>query len=305
MEHDPPGARRARIGHDPRSHRLRHPPLPPRIRGIHQLSQGDANCAPAQGRRKRARRFPADPQNSPSIRPASFSRIASADGRRGRPGMVMISPQITTMKPAPAASRTSRTGTPKPVGRAAQLRVGGEGVLGLGHADRQVAVAGLLPGVQLGADAGVGQDLVGAVDALGDGLDLLEERHVVGIEHVELRGPGVRELRHPGGELGDALRALGPVAADDRLGAVGGDVGADGVDLRLGVAVEVVERHHRRHAEGADVGDVPAEVGAALRHRRHVLGCRARRGRRRRSSSAPAPSPRSPRRRDAARPCGT
>jgi hypothetical protein len=28
----------------------------------------------------------------------------------------MLSPQITTMKPAPAASRTSRTGTPKPLG---------------------------------------------------------------------------------------------------------------------------------------------------------------------------------------------
>ena len=31
-----------------------------------------------------------------------------AAGTRGRPGMVMISPQTTTMNPAPADSRTSR-----------------------------------------------------------------------------------------------------------------------------------------------------------------------------------------------------
>ena len=42
--------------------------------------------------------------------------ISSAAGFRGRPGMVMISPQITTTKPAPADSRTSRTGTECPTG---------------------------------------------------------------------------------------------------------------------------------------------------------------------------------------------
>jgi hypothetical protein len=39
-----------------------------------------------------------------------------ADGTLGRPGMVMISPQIATMNSAPAESRTSRTGMLKPVG---------------------------------------------------------------------------------------------------------------------------------------------------------------------------------------------
>jgi hypothetical protein len=55
--------------------------------------------------------------------------------------MVMISPQMTTMKPAPADSRTSRTGTVWPGRRAAQVRIGRERILRLGHADRQVAVA--------------------------------------------------------------------------------------------------------------------------------------------------------------------
>ena len=43
-------------------------------------------------------------------------QIASAEGARGNPGMVIISPQITTMNPAPAARRTSRMGKLKPVG---------------------------------------------------------------------------------------------------------------------------------------------------------------------------------------------
>ena len=42
--------------------------------------------------------------------------IESAAGTFGRPGMVMISPQMATMKPAPAERRTSRTGMVWPVG---------------------------------------------------------------------------------------------------------------------------------------------------------------------------------------------
>ena len=41
---------------------------------------------------------------------------AAAAGVRGRPGIVMISPHTATTKPAPADSRTSRTGRVKPVG---------------------------------------------------------------------------------------------------------------------------------------------------------------------------------------------
>ena len=39
-----------------------------------------------------------------------------ADGTFGRPGMVMISPQTTTMNSAPADRRTSRTFSTWPVG---------------------------------------------------------------------------------------------------------------------------------------------------------------------------------------------
>ena len=42
--------------------------------------------------------------------------MESAAGTFGRPGMVMISPQMATTNWAPAESRTSRTGMEKPVG---------------------------------------------------------------------------------------------------------------------------------------------------------------------------------------------
>ena len=48
--------------------------------------------------------------------PFSSTAMLSAAGTRGRPGMVMIAPQITTTNSAPPESRTSRIGTSKPLG---------------------------------------------------------------------------------------------------------------------------------------------------------------------------------------------
>src|SRR5207302_6255161 len=50
-----------------------------------------------------------DDQNSPMIFPSAPTSMLSAAGTLGRPGMVMISPQIATTNSAPADSRTSRT----------------------------------------------------------------------------------------------------------------------------------------------------------------------------------------------------
>src|SRR5699024_1734020 len=57
-------------------------------------------------------------QNRPVIRPSSVTSMLTAAGVLGRPGMVMMLPQMTTTKPAPAARRTSRTFIRKPVGAA-------------------------------------------------------------------------------------------------------------------------------------------------------------------------------------------
>src|SRR5579864_5266107 len=54
--------------------------------------------------------FSAQGQNSPVIRPSSVRSMLLAAGTRGRPGIVMISPQMATTNSAPADSRISRTG---------------------------------------------------------------------------------------------------------------------------------------------------------------------------------------------------
>ena len=52
-----------------------------------------------------------DYQNRPSTCPSSPIRMLLAAGTLGNPGIVIISPQMATMNPAPAARRTSRMGT--------------------------------------------------------------------------------------------------------------------------------------------------------------------------------------------------
>ena len=61
-------------------------------------------------------------QNNPTIRPSPSTSMLSAAGTFGKPGMVMISPQMTTTNSAPAERRTSRTGIVKSFG--APLRSG-------------------------------------------------------------------------------------------------------------------------------------------------------------------------------------
>ena len=50
------------------------------------------------------------------ILPSASSWMLLAAGTRGKPGIVMMSPQITTTNSAPAESRTSRTGIVCPRG---------------------------------------------------------------------------------------------------------------------------------------------------------------------------------------------
>src|SRR5260370_179433 len=64
--------------------------------------------------------------------------------------------------------------------------VGREGVVGLGDAHRQLAVAHRLELGELVAHRLVGGDVFRAIDLPGDGTDLVEQRHVVRIEQLEL-----------------------------------------------------------------------------------------------------------------------
>ena len=97
--------------------------------------------------------------------------------------------------------------------RAAQVRIGRERILRLGHADRQLAVALRFPLPELLAHRLFGDHLACMVDRLGDGLDLVEQRHLVGIERRELRLAGFGQFHHLVRQILDPGRALRPVLA--------------------------------------------------------------------------------------------
>ena len=134
----------------------------------------------------------------------------------------------------------------------------------LRHADRKTAIALFFPKLQLIPDLLVRQHLVGSVDALGDGLDLVEEAHLVGIDRREIRGAGVRDFGHLGRELSRAFRAQFPMARQDRLSALLGHEILHRLDLGLGVRDKVVDRNNDWYPEGFDVLYMPPEVRAAL-----------------------------------------
>ena len=164
-----------------------------------------------------------------------------AAGTRGSPGMVMISPQITTRNSAPPESRTSRIGTTWPLG--APFRLGSVEKLYWVLATQigkwpKPCVLQLL---ELGAHPLVGDHVLGAVDLGRDRAHLVPERHLVGIEVAEAaaveRGRAVEQAHDVRGERLGAGRAVGPVRAHDRLDAelVAAEV-AHQLVLGLGVA---------------------------------------------------------------------
>ena len=63
----------------------------------------------AEGENQTDDKAEATHQNNPTILPSGPTSMASAAGTLGRPGIVMISPQMATTNSAPAESRTSRT----------------------------------------------------------------------------------------------------------------------------------------------------------------------------------------------------
>ena len=147
-------------------------------------------------------------------------------------------------------------------GRAPQLRIGRDGEVRLGDADRQPAEADALVVVELAAGGRVVLDAVGAVHLLGDRLDLLPQRGLVGVEELELRGL-LGGLGHGFRQLRASLASLGEVVADRRAGAAaGGDLG-DGLVLGRVVCREGVDRHHRADAVEGDVLDLLLEVRRA------------------------------------------
>mmetsp|Transcript_14595 Transcript_14595/g.39308 ORF Transcript_14595/g.39308 Transcript_14595/m.39308 type:complete len:364 (+) Transcript_14595:281-1372(+) len=164
-------------------------------------------------------------------------------------------------------------------GHALGLRVGGEGVLRLGHADWQRAKAHLR--VELDLLLGLGRVLhrLGTVDLLGDGFDLALDGDVKGVEVPEAPGALIIRLtralarrRHRFGHCHGPLPAFGVVFANDSRVRPGrhGSL-AHFLELLLRVRGEAVDAHDDRHAKLVGILDVLLHVADAGLDERQVL----------------------------------
>src|SRR5579862_888888 len=116
--------------------------------------------------------------------------------------------------------------------RAAHVRLGGEAVLRLRHADGEPSEAVALILLELLGGVGRERDIGGAIDLARDGADLVDERHVVGIERLERAALFAKPHDLVRQALG-ALAAVGPVAAE--MGMHAGLAAGLGDDVRLGL----------------------------------------------------------------------
>ena len=136
--------------------------------------------------------------------------IVSAAGTLGSPGMVMMSPVEHDDEAGAGRDHHVAQRHVEVLRAAHQDRIGGERILRLGHADRQVAEAGFLQLVELVAELLVGQHVGGAVDFAADDAHLLPERAGVGIEQREVGLRVLDHVDHGAGQFLGALRRRGP-----------------------------------------------------------------------------------------------
>src|SRR5919112_4695093 len=153
-------------------------------------------------------------------------------------------------------------------GRSVERRIRGDGEVRLGHADRQLAEALLLEGLQLAVRGQVVLHTTRPVDLRGYGLDLLLERRLFGVEKSE-RGRLFGGFSDRLGQFHRPRPPLREVLAHRNPGAHPlGDL-PYGLVLRVMVSGEGVDRHHRRDAVKTDVLYLFPEVG---RPGKHIVG---------------------------------
>ena len=158
----------------------------------------------------------------------------------------------------------------EPARPAAQTRIGGQRKLRLGHANWVIPIAGLLEPLEFLDNLVLGHNVVAAVDFLDDGANLLQERHVVGIEDLEVRLAGLDGLEDDLRKLNCALATLGKMRGRGDRHAKFATTLADGLHLRLGVRAEDVDRDDDRQTKHLEVFDVLGHVVQAALHRRDI-----------------------------------
>src|SRR5262249_34980996 len=147
------------------------------------------------------------------------------------------------------------------VGRALGVGISRETVLSLGDADRVVAVAHLLERLELVTYGLRYVDVLRPVDFASDRADLLDQRHLVGIEEFELALAAVHALEDGTRHIRRAFATLGPVVGHDGLDAELLAALLHQRDLRVGVGAETIDGHDRDDAELLHIFDMAGEVG--------------------------------------------
>ncbi len=184
----------------------------------------------------------------------------------------MTSPQTITMnsraRGEPHLANVDRV----PFRGAAQLGIGRERILRLGHADGIVPVALVLELLDLRPDLAVCSDFRSSVYLFRDLVDLVPQRIVVFVDVLN-GGRPVAQLHHFARELGRPLAAIRPVRREHDRRAEFAHARLEQFELGGRVAGELVDRHHAPDAVVLlHVLDVALEVDDALRERVDVLG---------------------------------
>ena len=140
--------------------------------------------------------------------------------------------------------------------------ISGETILGLGHANRQMAKARLLPTAQFGQRGFVEHDLSGPIDLLGDCFDLLAQWQGVFIERLKARGVSLHQFDNSLGQILCACTSVCPMSAQDCSATMSGNERLYRSNLIGRILHEMIDRDERWYAKASEVLQMLAEIGA-------------------------------------------
>ena len=117
---------------------------------------------------------------------------------------------------------------------------------------------------QAGLDRLRNRHIIGTVDFTGDGAHFFSQRHRVGIQRGELRLSAVGQLLDRFSQFSSPLSTICPMGRDDHPHTHFLTCLLDEIQFGGGIARELIDRHHRRHAKLFHIRQMPQQVWQAL-----------------------------------------
>ena len=141
-----------------------------------------------------------------------------------------------------------------------------------------MTVSLLFPDAQLVADLLVHQRLVGAINALGNGLYLICKAHFIRIDRGEIRHVRIGNLGHACCQIRRSFGPQLPVTRQDRLGALTLDKVLNRLNFGVRIGDKMVDCHNNGYAKGFQVLDVTAQVRTTFLNCRDIFWAKIRLG---------------------------